>query len=88
MKRILNRSIQSETDTYDFIFEGLGLEKFIIASNVVDICIRLKILLGLNLSGHTHTLTKSSNPIDDIYKRSEKQNEQQYRNAPDKFQTN
>ena len=42
-------------------------------------------LLGLKLSGHTDTLTEASNPIDELCKRGEIQNEQQYRNALDKF---
>ena len=57
------------------------------ASNIIDINTRLEILLGLKLSGHTDTLTEASNLIDEIYKRGEVQNEQQNRNALDKFST-
>ena len=57
------------------------------ASNIIDINTRLEILLGLKLSGHTNTLTEASNLIDEIYKRGEVQNEQQNRNALDKFST-
>ena len=65
--------------------EGQGIEKIIIPSNIIDIYTRLEILLGLEISGHNDTLTEASNLIDDLYKRHEIQNEQQYRNALDKF---
>ena len=48
---------------------------------------RLENLLGLKLSGHTKTLKEASNLIDELYKRSEIQNKQQYRNALNKFST-
>ena len=64
--------------------EGQGV-KIIIPSNIVDIYFRLEILLGLKLSGHTDTLTEASNLIDELYKRGEIQNKQQYRNALNKF---
>ena len=67
--------------------EGEGV-KIIIPSNIIDIYTRLEILLGLKLSGHTDTLTEASNLIDELYKRGEIQNKQQYRNALDKFTTN
>ena len=74
------------------IFDELDLEgdgvKIIIPSNIIDIYTRLEILLGLKLSGHTDTLTEASNLIDELYKRGEIQNKQQYRNALDKFLTN
>ena len=44
-------------------------------------------LLVLKLSGHSDTLTEASNLIDLLYKRGEIQNEEQYRNAPNKFST-
>ena len=66
--------------------QGQGIEKFIIPSNIFDIYTRQEILLGLKLSGHTDTLTEASNLIDELYKRGEIQNKQQYRNAPIKFQ--
>ena len=59
--------------------------KIIIPSNIIEIYTRLEILLGLKLSGQTNTLTEASNLIDQLYKRGEIQNEQQYRNALDKF---
>ena len=67
-------------------FEGQGIP-IIIASNIIDIYTRLEILLGLKLSGHTNTLTEASNLIDELYKRSEIQNNQQCRNALSKFST-
>ena len=65
--------------------QGRGIEKIIIPSNIIDIYTRLEILLGLKLSGHTDTLTEASNLIDELYKRGEIQNKQQYRNALNKF---
>ena len=67
--------------------KGRGVEKTIIPSNVVDIYTRLENLLGLKLSGHTDTLTETSNLRDELYKQGEIQNKQQYRNALNKFQT-
>ena len=64
--------------------QGEGV-KIIIPSNIIDIYTRLEVLLGLKLSGHTNTLTEASNLIDELYKRGEIQNKQQYRNALDKF---
>ena len=64
--------------------EGDGV-KIIIPSNIIDIYTRLEVLLGLKLSGHSDTVTEASNLIDELYKRGEIQNKQQYRNALDKF---
>ena len=64
--------------------EGQGV-KITIPSNIIDIYIRLEVLLGLKLSGHSNTLTEASNLIDELYKRGEIQNKQQYRNAIYKF---
>ena len=73
--------------TFDEIdLEGQGV-KIIIPPNIIDIYTRLEILLGLKLSSHTDTLTEASNLIDELYKRGEIQNEQQYRNALDEFST-
>ena len=69
----------------DTKLKGRGIAKIIIPSNIIDIYTRLEVLLWLNLSGHTDTLTEVSNLIDELYKRGEIQNEQQYRNAPNKF---
>ena len=72
-------------------FDEIDLEdqgvKFIIPSKIIDIYTRLEILLGLKLSGHTDTLTEASNLIDELYKRGEIQNEHQFRNALNKFQS-
>ena len=56
-------------------------QKIVIPSNLFDIYTRLEVLLGLNLSRHTDTLTEASNLIDTLYKMCEIQSEQQYRNA-------
>ena len=69
-----------ENRTYEEItldLQGEGV-KIIIASNIIDIYTRLEILLGLKLSGHTDTLTEASHLIDEIYKRGEIENKQQY----------
>ena len=71
----------------DTKLKGKGIEKTIIPSNIIDIYTRLEIFLDLKLSGHTDTLTEASNLIDELYKRGEIQNKQQYRNAPNKFST-
>ena len=68
--------------------QGRGIEKIIIPSNIIDIYTRLKILLGLKLSGHTDTQTEASALIDELYKRGEIQNKQQYRNSINKFSIN
>ena len=73
-------AIENEFDN----LQGEGI-KFIIPSNIIDIYTRFEVLLGLKLSGHTDTLTEASNLIDELYKRGEIQNKQQYRNALDKF---
>ena len=68
--------------------KGEGFEKYVIPSNILDIYTRLEILSGLKLSGHTDTLTEAYILIDELYKRGEIQNKQQYRNALNKFLTN
>ena len=80
---IQNRTFEEITDDSDDL-QGEGV-KIIIPSNIIDIYTRLEILLGLKLSGHTDTLTEASNLIDELYKRGEIQNKQQYRNALNKF---
>ena len=67
--------------------QGRGIEKIIIPSNINDIYTRLEVLLELKRNGHTDTLTEASNLIDELYKRGEIQNKQQYRNALKKFST-
>ena len=64
--------------------QGEGV-KIIIPPNIIDIYTRLDILLGLKLSGHTDTLTEAGKLTDELYKRGEIQNKQQYRNAINKF---
>ena len=67
--------------------KGEGVEKTIIPSNKIDNYTRLEILLGLKLSGHTDTLKEASNLIDELHKKGEIRNEQQYRNSFDNFKT-
>ena len=50
------------------ILEGQTIEKIIIPSNIIDIYTRLKVILGLNLSGHTDTFAEVSNLINQLYK--------------------
>ena len=80
VRRILGLDTKPKTK-----LKGKGVEKIIIPSNIIDIYTRLEILLRLKLSGHTDTLTEASNLIDELYKRGEIQNKQQYRNALNKF---
>ena len=82
---IQNKILDGITDDSDDS-KGEGVKIFI-PSNIVDIHTRLEILVGLSLSGHTVTLTKASNLIDELCMRGEIQNEQQQQNALDKFQT-
>ena len=85
VEKIQNRTFEEIThDSDDLRGEGL---KIIIPSNIIDIYTRLEILSGLKLSGHTDTLTEASNLIDELYKRGEIQNKQQYRNALNNFST-
>ena len=76
--------ILKEEESEDLESQGV---KIVTPSNIIDIYTRLEVLLGLKLSGHTDTLTEASNLIDELYRRGEIQNEQ-YRNALDKFRTN
>ena len=89
--RILNPPLQpiqiiedSNENESENLQEGM---KILFPSNITDIHIRFEILLGLNFSGHTDTFPEASNLIDELYKRGEIQNEQQYRNALDNLQT-
>ena len=63
---IQNRCSEDITDSSDNLGEGI---KLFIPSNKIDIYTRLQILLGLKLSGHTDTLTETSNLIDELYQR-------------------
>ena len=79
---IQNKTFEEITDDSDDL-QGEGV-KIIIPSTIIDIYTRLEILIGVKLSGHTDTLTEASNLIDELYKRGEIQNKQQYRNALNK----
>ena len=83
VEQIQNKTFDEFTDDSDDL-QGEGV-KTIIPSTVIDIYTRLEILLGLKLSGHTDTLTEASSLIDAFYRIGDIQNEQQYRNAPDKI---
>ena len=82
---IQKRTYEEITDDSDDL-QAEGIKK-IIPSNIIGIYTRLEILLGLKLSGHADTLTEASNLIDELYKRGEIRNKQQYRNALNKFST-
>ena len=69
----------------DTKLKGREIEKIIIPSNIIDLYTRLEVLLGLKLSGHSGTLTEASNLIDELYKRGDILNKQQYRIALDKL---
>ena len=85
VEEIQNKTFEEITnDSNDLQGEGL---KIIIPNNIIDIYTRLEVLLGLKLSGHSDTLTEASALIDELYKRGEIQNKEQYRNALDKFLT-
>ena len=75
-----------ENIEYSNYLQGEGV-KIIIPSNIGDIYTRHEILRGLRLSGHTYTLTEASLIFDELYKREEIQNKEQYRNALDRFTT-
>ena len=85
VEKFHNKTFEEINDDFEDL-ESEGL-KIIIPSNIIDMYTRLEVLPGLKLSGHTDTLTEASNLIDDIYKRGEIQNNQQYRNALNKFLT-
>ena len=77
-------TIENIEDSSDLQGEGV---KIIKPSNIFDIYTRLEVLLGLKISGHTDTLREASNLIDELYKRGEIPNEEQYRNVLNKFST-
>ena len=81
---IQNRTYEEITLDSDNKLQGEGV-KIIIPSNIIDIYTRLEVLLGLKLSGHSDILTEARTLIDELYKRGEIQNKQQYRNALNKF---
>ena len=61
--------------------------RIIIPSNIYDIRTRLEVLLEPKLTDHTDILTEASNLKDELQKKGEMQNEQQYRNALDTFRS-
>ena len=85
------KAIRGETKSAGFKYsktnfkdlKGQGIEKLTIPSNIIDIYTRLEILLGLKLYGHIATIDL----IDELYRRDEIPNEQQYRNALINFST-
>ena len=82
---IQNKTFDEITDDSDDL-QGEGIKNFI-PSNILEIYTKLEILLELRLSGHTDTITEASNLMDELYNRGEVQNQQQHRNAPNKFST-
>ena len=78
-EEIQNKSFEEITDDSDD-FQGQGVE-IIIPSNIIDIYTRLEIFFGLKLSGHVDTFTEASFLVDELYKRGEIQNKQQYQKA-------
>ena len=86
VEEIQNKTFEEITNDSDDL-QGEGVHKIIIPSNINDIYTKLEILLGLKLCGHSDTLTEASALIDELYKRGQIQNEQQYKNALNKFQT-
>ena len=60
--------------------------KKIIPPNIIIIYTRLEVLIDLKISGHSDTLAEAIRLFDELYKRGEIQNEQQYRNALNNFQ--
>ena len=81
--KIQNHILPAVENTSDEI-QGEGA-KITIPGNIIDICTKPDILLGLNLSSHTDTLTEASKLVDELYKRGEIQNKQQHRYALNKF---
>ena len=84
--KIRNPPLPTIENASDSDLEGRG-RKIIITSNIFDMYTRLEVLLGLKLSGHSNTLREASNLLDELYRRGEIENEQQYRNALSKFST-
>ena len=77
VEEIQNKTFEEITIDSDSDLQGEGV-KIIIPSNIIDIYSGLEILLGLKLSGHSNTLSGASNLIDELYKRGEIENGQQY----------
>ena len=75
---------ENEEQPKDLQWEGV---KIFVLSNNIDTGTRIEVSLGLRQSGHTDTLTEANSLVDELYKRGEIQNEQQYRNALAKVYT-
>ena len=84
VEEIQNRTFEEITLDSDNDLQGEGV-KITIPSNIIDIYTRLEVLQGLKVSGHSDTLSKATNLKDELYKRGEIPNKQQYRNALNKF---
>ena len=83
VEEIQIKTFDEITDNSDDLHgEGVKID---VPSNIIDENTKLEVLLGLKLSSQTDTPTEASNQIHELYKRGEIQNEQQYRNALDKF---
>ena len=65
VEEIQNRTFEEITLDSETDLRGEGV-KIIIPSKIIDIYNRLEVLLGLNLLGHTDTLTEASNLIDEL----------------------
>ena len=78
--RSLNTCFESENEFKSL--QGGGVKNFI-ATNILDVWTRLEIMLGLQLSGHTDTLSKASILVDEKIKRGGIDNEQQNRSTFD-----
>ena len=76
VEQIQKKTFHEITDDSDDL-QGEGV-KIIILLNIIDIYTKLEVLLGLKLSGRTDTLTETSNLIDELYRVSDIQNEQQF----------
>ena len=59
-----------------YLFQVQGM-KIIVPSVIIGFWTKLEVLLGLKLSGHTNSLTETSNLRDQLYKRGKIQTGQQ-----------
>ena len=75
-----------EKRTINNVLQREGMKNHI-PSDIIDIYARRENFPRLKLPGHNITLTEATNLKDDSYRRGEFQNEEQYRNAIDKFHT-
>ena len=77
----MNTFIESENEHDNIRSEQV---KFIINCKIKHIWTRTEVLLGLQLSGQTDTLTEARSLLHEFYKKVEIQNKRQYQNAPEK----